>query len=389
MASFRAAVLTAFCLALLLVPAAAAAGGPPRPDLTVERGAVRLADGRLRGWAVVRNAGARRSGRFALVLLARRPGRDPVLLRRGARGLRPGAARRLTLRAALPARLAGRRLRLVACVDPVGPAGKRRAGEDCRRVGTVRPSAAVPGPPGSEAASSFPTDPIPFSPGVVFSLDDALSRYWVYVPASYDPSHATPAKLFVWLHGCGGESAWDIGNVSPGGAQDWISVAPGGAEGGCWEPAADQAIVLAAIADLETHFNVDRRRVVLGGYSSGGDLAYRLGFEHAAEFAGVLAENTSPFRDTGLSQSQALAAASWKFHVVHLAHLQDTTYPIATVREETAAMSAAGFPLQLVERAGTHYDEPGAMVGGEAVPGTEADVRTYLLPHLEDGWLAP
>ena len=55
---------------------------------------------------------------------------------------------------------------------------------------------------------------------------------------------------------------------------------------------------MAALADFETHFNVDRRRVILGGYSSGGDLAYRTGFRHSSTFAGLLIENSSPFRDT-------------------------------------------------------------------------------------------
>ena len=56
-----------------------------------------------------------------------------------------------------------------------------------------------------------------------------------------------------------------------------------------------------AIADVKTHFNIDPRQVVLGGYSSGGDLSYRIAFTHSTEIAGVLAENTAPFRDTGLT----------------------------------------------------------------------------------------
>ncbi len=64
---------------------------------------------------------------------------------------------------------------------------------------------------------------------------------------------------------------------------------------------------------MKTHFNIDPRRVILGGYSSGGDIAYRTAFYNANSFAGVLAVNTSPFRDTGSSQQDSLAAAAWKF----------------------------------------------------------------------------
>jgi predicted esterase len=147
--------------------------------------------------------------------------------------------------------------------------------------------------------------------------------------------------------------------------------------------------VLATIADIKTHFNINPRQVILGGYSSGGDLAYRTAFYNANTFAGLLIENSSPFRDTGSSQAASLAAASWKFNVVHLAHLQDTTYPIAGVRTETDAMTAAGFPLTRIEVDGGHYDNPGEIENGHSVPGTTADLQTYLFPHIDDGWLSP
>jgi predicted esterase len=227
--------------------------------------------------------------------------------------------------------------------------------------------------------SSVPTSPIPFNKGVIFTMETGSTHY-VFVPESYDSTHQTPATLFVWLHGCGGYSQYDIDHVSPGGAaQTWISLAVGGRENGCWDMATDPARVLNAIANLKTHFNIHPRRVVLGGYSSGGDLSYRLAFYNSKLFAGVLAENTSPFRDTGSSQEQSLAAAQWKFNVVHLAHLQDETYPIAGVRAETDAMLAAGFPLTRHEVAGTHYDDPG----------TWADAVTYLFPSLSANWTVP
>jgi hypothetical protein len=386
----------------LLVPAAAGAGAggaaaavprtgaPDAPDLTVTRGSISLRAGKVTGSFVVRNQGAAPSPRSAArveVTVASGKARKRRQLRRLPLGpLAPHASKRVRIAVVAPAWLAAGAFPVRACV-----------GRSCRLVGKLRADPTGPGAAGGRGEpfpaqppeSSVPTDPIPFQKGEVFSLADPLSRYWAYVPASYDSSHQTPVPLFVWLHGCEGESAGDIHNVSPGGAQDWISIAPGGEEGGCWNPNADGQLVLAAIADIRSHFNVAPRRIILGGYSSGGDLAYRLGFEDADQFAGLLVENTTPFRDTGLTQTQALADATWKFNVVHLAHLQDGAYPIAGVREETDAMSAAGFPLRRIEVPGHHYDEAGAEVGGEPVPGTEADVRTYLLPRIDDGWLAP
>ena len=267
-------------------------------------------------------------------------------------------------------------------------------GADTRDVATPDASDTAIADAGADAdtapaPSSVPIKPITFTKDKPFTVDSGTTN-WVFVPDAYDATHKTPITLFLWLHGCGGKSSGDIWTVSPGGSkQTWISLAPGGAEGACWDVSKDPARVLAALADIKTHFNIKPKGVILGGYSSGGDLSYRTAFYNASMFAGVLVTNTSPFRDTGSTQSASLAAASWKFNVVHLAHLQDTTYPIAGVRKETDAMTTAGFPMKRIEVDGGHYDDPGAIENGHAVPGTSADIATYLFPYLSAGWAAP
>ena len=244
-------------------------------------------------------------------------------------------------------------------------------------------------PPPPPPPSSFPSNPMN---NVVqnnrFTLMEGTIADHVYVPGGYDTTHNTPMTLFVWMHGCGGNSEGGIWNVSNA-SQNYITLAPGGAEGGCWNMATDVARIRAAIANLKTRFNIKPKGVILGGYSSGGDLAYRSAFQYANEFAGILVADTSPYRDTGLTQAASLAAVSWKFNVVHLAHLQDTVYPISGVRAETASMQIAGYPITILERTGNHYDPANANVNGQIVPGTDADIRTLLLPYLNSGWLAP
>jgi len=250
--------------------------------------------------------------------------------------------------------------------------------------GTVSATATVMVSP-----TSVPAKPITFTKNNPFTVNSGTTNY-VFVPDAYDSTHQTPITLFVWLHGCGGNSAGDVWTVSPGGStQTWITLAVGGQEGNCWNMSSDPAHVLAAIADIKTHFNIKPRGVILGGYSSGGDLTYRTAFYNAKQFAGILVENTSPFRDTGSTKAASLAAATWKFNIIHLAHLQDTTYGIAGVETETDAVKAAGFPLTRIEVDGTHYDNANAMVNGHKVPGTSADVATYLFPGLGKGWISP
>ena len=177
-----------------------------------------------------------------------------------------------------------------------------------------------------------------------------------------------------------------------GSEQSWISLSVGGRDGGCWNTTSDPARVMTAVAYIKTRFNIDSKRVLIGGYSSGGDLAYRTIFYNSRTFAGCLIENSSPFRDTGSSQAQSLAAINaggWKFNCVHLAHLSDTTYPIAGVRSETNALVSAGFPHSRVEVDGGHYDDSGAIVNGHPVPGTRADLAAFLLPQIGDAWTSP
>jgi predicted esterase len=232
-------------------------------------------------------------------------------------------------------------------------------------------------------SSSYPTAPLTVSKGTVVTLNSSASPYSMYVPYSYDATHKTPTKLLIWMHGCGGNAYGDAWATSPGGTQSWVSVSVGGRDGVCWDPNVDVPKVIAALDDVKRRLNIDPHRVIIGGYSSGGDLAYRTAFYNASRFAGLLAENTSPFRDTGSSQSASLAAATRKFNVVHLAHLSDTTYPIAGVRTETDALAAAGFPMKRIERAGTHFDPD------TSSSGTKYDMRTYLLPYIDAGWVSP
>lgn len=235
----------------------------------------------------------------------------------------------------------------------------------------------------TSASSSFPKAPITVKKGDVVTLNSSASAYSLYVPSGYDASHNTPTKLLLWLHGCGGNAYGDAWSVSPGGGQSYVTVSVGGRDGACWSMDTDSRIALAALDDVQRRLNIDPRRVVIGGYSSGGNLAYRTAFYNARRFAGVVAENTAPFYGTNSSQSASIGAASWKLNVAHLAHVSDTTFKIATVRSETNALDASGFAETRIERPGTHWDADSGSTG------TLYDLRTYLLPYLNAGWVAP
>ncbi len=365
-------LVAVLALALGAAVAPSQAGGERRPDLVVRGGPVTLDAGRLEGELTVAVRGRGTAPRSTTVLTLTGAGAPRPLASYAVRRVRPGAARTVAVAATLPAGLPAGTWTVTACADGTQRVRERRERNNCRAVGTFTTTAPT-GPP----TSTVPTAPIAFPRGVPFRVGASSGDYWAYVPTAYDGSHQTPTRVLVWMHGCGGTAKDDAWSVSPGGAQDWVTVSVGGRDGGCWSVPGDATKVLAALDDLRTHFNVDPRRVVVGGYSSGGLLAYQTAFRNAWRFAGVLVENAAPFYGTGSSPAESLAAAGWRFPVRHLAHTGDDVFPLATVRSELAATRDAGHPVTLVERPGAHWD-----------PQTVSDLRTYLLPAMA-GWVAP
>ncbi len=263
---------------------------------------------------------------------------------------------------------------------PLLPAGTRET------EGTSRdpepPPAATAAPP--DAVSPPPADdPGPAPPGcegVTKDDDGFFTRragsvsYVGHVPKSYT---GAPMRLFVALHGCG-DSAWNFATwgASPWKTretQDWLAISVDGASGGgnCWNMGVDAPKVLAAIDDVAKCFYVHRKKVTVGGYSSGGMLAYEVGLANASRFAGVLVEcaNVPGNVDAKLS------AAARKLPIAHRAHSGDGNFPIASVRTTWTKLTNAGFPLEKSEIPGGH-------------DGTSEDWSDWLLPRSA-GWIAP
>ena len=323
--------------ALLLAPAAGAAQQPvARPDLVVAGGAINVvAGGKLSGRFVIANRGPARAARSTAALSVRANHRWRAIKRFTLPRLAAGSSTRVTITAALPKALPVGRLLLRVCADSRQTVRERSNTNNCTTIGALRitsaptrtptapstspapaptpvprprsapapvapipdpPAPGIPPPPPARPASSVPAAPIAFTKNQIFKLTDAEGGYWITVPTSYDVTHATPIALLVWMHGCQAKDENDIDTISPGGDQQhYIAISPDGREGDCWYPDIDMPKVLAAIADVKTHFNINPRRVIVGGYSSGGDLAYRTAFYNAYTFAGVLGLNTSPF----------------------------------------------------------------------------------------------
>jgi predicted esterase len=188
-----------------------------------------------------------------------------------------------------------------------------------------------------------------FSAGQFTTRETASTRYVVYVPSRPDGS------LVVGLHGCGDSAAnfasWSVAPAGLRATQSHVALSLDGAsQHGCWDIARDGAKVLAAINDVSRCLTIDRKRIVLAGYSSGGMLAYAVALKHRV--AGVLIEN-STIRHIG-DIDRAIAGSPGKFPVAQLAHSEDHIFPLLEVQHNLERLVRAGFPVEVQIQPGDH-----------------------------------
>jgi predicted esterase len=392
----RRLVLALVILALAVVAGAASAGAAKSGSDLKVTGSAHVAGGKLHGGFTVKNEGAATSPALTAAIKILGPkskGKVPKLTVGHAKvpALAPSAKKHFGIKVTMPVGLAKGHWSVVVCAG--GCAGIGSFTSSGGSTGPNQKKATAPNAP-TPPAPSTPAPPTPPTPTCTPStgplsygseepfrhVGECAVEYFGFVPKSYNPS--TPMPLLVWMHGCGGEAegdAWTVGSYTAEAGHGWLTLSLGGRDGDCWTPSVDEAKIIAAITDFEAHFNVNAHRVILGGYSSGGDLAYRTGFRHSSVIAGLLIENSSPFRDTESTQAESLGAATTKFHIAHLAHLQDTEYPIAGVRTEIEAVENAGFPTTFIQKPGEHFDSH-----------TDSDLQEELLPLIETGgWTSP
>src|SRR5262249_13376007 len=121
---------------------------------------------------------------------------------------------------------------------------------------------------------------------------DYKTRYFLYVPKSYDPAKASPL-LLVGHGGNGAMSADYAKRAAQGGIRPWLPVAdkhgmilaaPLTERGWGW---IGDSIVLSLRSKLQRQFHVDPDRVCLTGHSMGGHLSWRSGIFMPDRWAGV------------------------------------------------------------------------------------------------------
>ncbi len=125
-------------------------------------------------------------------------------------------------------------------------------------------------------------------------IDGAVLPYGISLPETYDPSK--PTRLYVWLHGRQNnttETEFIYGFLNRRPQAGPTSVADNGQiqldcfgriNGAGWHWAGE-ADVFESIAAIKKRFNIDDKRIILRGFSQGGEGAWHLSLHHPDRFA--------------------------------------------------------------------------------------------------------
>ncbi|MEO7652146.1 MAG: alpha/beta hydrolase-fold protein [Bryobacteraceae bacterium] len=126
-------------------------------------------------------------------------------------------------------------------------------------------------------------------------IDGSVQPYGITLPANYDPSK--PTRLYVWLHGRSNnmiesEFIYNFQNPKPPGNapvadQGQIQLDCFGRINSAGWHWAGEADVFEAIAAVKKRFHIDDKRVMLRGFSMGGEGAWHIALHHPDRFAAV------------------------------------------------------------------------------------------------------
>lgn len=124
------------------------------------------------------------------------------------------------------------------------------------------------------------------------AIDGSIQPYGIRLPATYDASK--PTRLYVWMHGrqnqtTESEFLFAFPNVGPGRPpvvdNGQIQLDVFGRINGAGYHWAGEADVFEAIAAVQKRFKIDDKRILLRGFSMGGEGAWHIALHHPDRFA--------------------------------------------------------------------------------------------------------
>jgi predicted peptidase len=189
-----------------------------------------------------------------------------------------------------------------------------------------------------------------------------MMRYSIYVPKGYTGS--TPVPLIIALHYGGNPSGAGDGVlrmlVGPAllelGA---IIVAPDSLGGG-WDIPVNEVAVMALLDSTLQRFNIDKKKVVVTGFSMGGAGVWHLAGKYPERFSAAIPVAGRP----------GASPQGWRTPVLAIHSRDDGVVPIGPAEARIRELQKAGVRAEFIELRGIAHYETDRFVDGlrRAVP---------------------
>lgn len=199
-------------------------------------------------------------------------------------------------------------------------------------------------------------------------IDGTLQPYSVFVPANLDPDD--PVPLFVTLHGSGVDERTTIRSMvrlheiyrEQGRGAPMIIMAPKARDLSGWYQGDSGRDVIECISHLMTFYNVDRKQIVLDGFSMGGYGAWRLGFLHPDLFRALIIRSGAivPPPEAGGQNILELMREPVSLDILIIHGDRDQAVPVEQARRAVDRLKELGMDYKYIEADGAghgNYDK--------------------------------
>src|ERR1700676_582826 len=182
--------------------------------------------------------------------------------------------------------------------------------------------------------------------------DEPAVRYAISIPRNYSPS--TPVPLILALHfGVGGGDAAGAGGdvvqilIGPALAElGAVIVAPDSLRGD-WSSSENETAVNALLDMVLAHYSIDKKKVVVTGFSMGGTGSLHFAETFPERFSAAIPVAGRP----------PASASGWRLPVLAIHSRDDQIVPFGTTEARIAELQKAGVNAKLIPLTGiTHYE---------------------------------
>lgn len=201
--------------------------------------------------------------------------------------------------------------------------------------------------------------------------DEPAIHYALSIPRNYSPS--TPVPLILALHfGVGGGDAAGAGGdvvqilIGPALAElGAIIVAPDSVRGD-WSSSENQKAVNALLDMVLARYSIDKKKVVVTGFSMGGAGAWLFAEKFSERFSAAIPVAGRPLA----------SASGWRLPVLAIHSHDDQVVPFGPTEARIAELQKAGVNAKLIPLTGiTHYETS-----------RFRDALRQAIPWLRDVW---